>query len=301
MSRIPPGVPGLIPLVLLVIVGWLGVGSRRVREGLARRVGERPVLALVPALVLLQGVVLYETIGGRYRFDEVLKAGGYWIAPLLLSGFRRRNPELVTWRDYAALVAFFLPVHMHWLGPRSDLLAEIIPAASVPLAMFYLVVVRGLPEPGFTFRWTWADVGIGLQCFLVFGAVAIPLALSLGFAEFHFGWSRVARYPDIFLTVLVGVAVPEELIFRGFLQSCLETTFRSRTKGLVVASLLFGASHWNHFEPLPNWRYVVLASLAGIAYGYAYRVQRRLPAASLTHALTDVTWYLFFLKKLTRT
>ena len=55
MSRIPAGVPGLIPLIVLVIVGWLGVGSRRARDGLARRVAGRPVLALVPALVLLRG------------------------------------------------------------------------------------------------------------------------------------------------------------------------------------------------------------------------------------------------------
>lgn len=296
MRGIPPQtIVAILPLALVMAAGWVGLASRRVRQVLAERVARRPAEMVLPALLLLLGAALYQVLTGRLDLGMLGRAGAYWIAPLLLLGGRRREVQAITWRDYAALLAFFLPVHLHWLGPRKDLLASAIPAASVPLALYYLVVVRGLPEPGYTFRWTWTDVKVGVRAFLLLGLVAVPVATALGFAAFTGKWSRLERLPLTFLIVLLAIAIPEELLFRGFLQSMLERTLRSRAAALVLAAALFGASHWNHFQPRPNWHYVLLATLAGLAYGHAYRVERRLPPAALAHTLIDTTWFLFFM------
>jgi membrane protease YdiL (CAAX protease family) len=63
--------------------------------------------------------------------------------------------------------------------------------------------------------------------------------------------------------------------------------------GLVIAAAIFGAAHLHH-APVPNWRYAVMATLAGIFYGNAYRTRQRLCASGLTHALVDTLWHFWF-------
>jgi hypothetical protein len=88
------------------------------------------------------------------------------------------------------------------------------------------------------------------------------------------------------------VAVPEELFFRGLLQNMLEARL-GRARSLMVAAVIFGLSHFN--KPLPfNWRYVLLASIAGILYGRAWRDSRRIFSSGITHTLVDVIWGLWF-------
>ena len=63
---------------------------------------------------------------------------------------------------------------------------------------------------------------------------------------------------------------------------------------LVAASLVFGAAHLDNGPHAPDWRYGVLASLAGLAYGWVYLRTRRILAPAIAHTLVDVTWSLFF-------
>jgi membrane protease YdiL (CAAX protease family) len=62
---------------------------------------------------------------------------------------------------------------------------------------------------------------------------------------------------------------------------------------LLLASVIFGLSHFN--KPLPfNWRYVILASIAGVFYGRAWGDRRRIFASAITHTAVDVVWSLWF-------
>jgi membrane protease YdiL (CAAX protease family) len=88
-------------------------------------------------------------------------------------------------------------------------------------------------------------------------------------------------------------ALPEELFFRAWVQNLLERRVGKRT-GLVIASALFGLSHFNKRSAHFNWRYVLLASIAGIFYGRAWREHRRVPASTITHASVDWIWGLWF-------
>jgi membrane protease YdiL (CAAX protease family) len=60
-----------------------------------------------------------------------------------------------------------------------------------------------------------------------------------------------------------------------------------------VAALLFGLSHFNHGARF-NWRYVLLAAIAGIFYGRAWRARRQIFASVVTHTAIDVVWSLWF-------
>jgi membrane protease YdiL (CAAX protease family) len=71
-----------------------------------------------------------------------------------------------------------------------------------------------------------------------------------------------------------------------------------RRLALVIASVIFGLSHFNkRFSanmPHFNWPYVLLATIAGIFYGRAWRQNRRVPASTITHASVDWLWGLWF-------
>ena len=96
--------------------------------------------------------------------------------------------------------------------------------------------------------------------------------------------------------IFVFVAVLEELFFRAWVQNLLERRV-GRGMALIIASVLFGLSHFNKRNfgsAYFNWRYVLLATIAGIFYGRAWRDQRRLPASAITHTCVDWLWYLWF-------
>ena len=55
----------------------------------------------------------------------------------------------------------------------------------------------------------------------------------------------------------------------------------------------FGLSHFNKRAAYFNWRYVLLAAIAGLFYGRAWLRERRIGASAVTHATVDSVWSLF--------
>src|ERR1700752_428672 len=96
----------------------------------------------------------------------------------------------------------------------------------------------------------------------------------------------VAKVALTWAGIFVFVAVPEELFFRAWVQNLLERRV-GKLPALVVASLLFGLSHFNKRSAHFNWRYVLLASIAGIFYVRAWRENRRVAASGITHTFVD--------------
>jgi hypothetical protein len=91
------------------------------------------------------------------------------------------------------------------------------------------------------------------------------------------------------LFTLFFVARPEELFFRGLMLNMLERRMGTN-RALAVTSLLFGLAHFNKRAAFFNWRYVILAAIAGVFYGRAWLARRRLMASSITHATVDTVW-----------
>mgnify|MGYP003431169112 FL=1 len=69
---------------------------------------------------------------------------------------------------------------------------------------------------------------------------------------------------------LLLVTLVEEALFLGYLQGGLSRRLKHLRYGehldLLIASLLFGLAHWG-----AGWEWVLLATLAGVGYGMAYR------------------------------
>jgi membrane protease YdiL (CAAX protease family) len=95
------------------------------------------------------------------------------------------------------------------------------------------------------------------------------------------------------LGILFFTAWPEELLFRGLLQNMLSRASNSDLAGWWTASILFGFSHITNLG-FPNWRYVLLASIAGFFYGWTWRKTGSIFASTLVHAAVDITWHFLF-------
>jgi membrane protease YdiL (CAAX protease family) len=136
------------------------------------------------------------------------------------------------------------------------------------------------------------DLKNGLREFAYYA----PIVLSLGFLLKFIMWqgfrAKVWEFPAAWVFTFFFVALPEELFFRGLVQNLLERRL-SKMRALGVAAVLFGLSHFNK-GALFNWRYVLLATLAGIFYGRAWRAERRLVSSSITHASVDTVWSIWF-------
>ena len=162
----------------------------------------------------------------------------------------------------------------------------------VDAGIYGFLVIRQLDGVGFDLRLRLRDAGIGFRELLLYTPIALVLGLALGFLHLHPGWPRLTQLFGGFFFTFFFIAVPEELFFRGWLQNLLEKRI-GRYGALLVTACLFGLAHFNKRTTSFNWRYVLLAAMAGIFYGRAWRAERRVGASSVTHATIDAIWSLW--------
>ena len=217
----------------------------------------------------------------------------------LLDRAAKADPEQRgNWRDAIILLALGLAADLRWFdsawpeGWRG--LGNLL---LVDAGLYGFLGIRRLSGTGFDFHLRWTDWKTGLRELLFFAPVVLALGLALGFIHARGNAPGAGKAILTWIGVFVFVAVPEELFFRSWVQNLVDRRV-GRHAALVVASVLFGLSHFNkrlapgmgHF----NWRYVLLAMIAGIFYGRAWREQRRVPASAITHTFVDWIWTWWF-------
>lgn len=123
--------------------------------------------------------------------------------------------------------------------------------------------------------------------------VVIVCGLLLGYSRVDPKWPA---YTPIFLFLnLFFTCVAEEALFRGVVQQRLGQLLeaaRYRHAGavsLVATAVLFGLVHTGG-----GWGYVLLATLAGLGYGYALLRTGRIEAAILVHFSVNATHFIGF-------
>ena len=97
------------------------------------------------------------------------------------------------------------------------------------------------------------------------------------------------------ILIFAGTALPEEILFRSLIQSLIMLRFGANTRTLLAAAFIFGCAHLNNGpQPLPNWRYMILATIAGVAYGAVFRKASTVLSSAALHTLVDWTKHFFF-------
>jgi membrane protease YdiL (CAAX protease family) len=250
-----------------------------------------PVRLLCPA-VLCVPYLLVACARGMFRWDwfalyallPVATAGLLWQAAQA-DGAQRGN-----WRDFLVLATLGLAVDLRLFEPAWPAhFAVFNKILLLDVGIYGFLLVRRLDGVGFDLRLRVRDLTTGLREFGWYAPIAIALGLAMGFLHTHAVWPRPLSLASAFFFTFAFIATPEELFFRGWMQNLLER-WLGRTPALLVTAVLFGLSHFNKRAEHFNWRYVVLAALAGIFYGRAWRRDRRVGASAITHACVDTLW-----------
>jgi membrane protease YdiL (CAAX protease family) len=318
-----------VAVLALELIPAAAFGFAGERVARAAAAWPRAMRILLPALCALP----YMWISYSHQIFLCRWAALYAAIPIamawLLEGTAAADPDQRgNWRDAFVLLALGLAVDLRWLEglwPRG--LAGLGKLLLVDAGLYGFIVMRQLRGTGFDFRFRWRDWKTGLRELTFFAPIVIALGLALGFLHPHTNAPR----PSMILTwayIFVFIAVPEELFFRAWVQNLIEkrlaprlspstgesegkssgessgestceslnksTARLPRILALVITSILFGLSHFNKRSTHFNWRYVILATIAGIFYGRAWRQDRRVPASAITHASVDAIWSLWF-------
>jgi membrane protease YdiL (CAAX protease family) len=197
------------------------------------------------------------------------------------------------WRDFLVLFVLGLAVDLRWFEPAWPAhLAVFNKMLLLDAGIYGFLAIRRLEGVGFDLRLRLADWRIGGRELAFYVPIAIALGLALGFLHFHAYLPTASHVVLGWIFTFLFIAVPEELFFRGWMQNLLERRL-GRNWALLTTAVLFGLSHFNKRAVHFNWRYVLLAAVAGIFYGRAWRQERRVGASAVTHASVDTLWSLW--------
>jgi uncharacterized protein len=240
-----------------------------------------------------------------YALLPVAIAALLWLArrmdPLKEGEPTERGAERGTGLDFLILIVLGLAVDLRWFErawpPHMAIFNKVL---LLDAGIYGFVLIRQLGGTGFDLRLRLRDVGIGLREAAFYTPLALALGLALSFLHIHAVWPGLGLIAAAWIFTFFFIAVPEELFFRGWLQNLLERSFEpkmgrrlGRRCALFLTAALFGLAHFNKRTTFFNWQYVVLAALAGIFYGRAWRTDRRVGASAVTHATVDAIWSLW--------
>lgn len=276
----------LLAIAPLLAVGFVGNDAVRGIQSLSPPL--RITLPVVLAAPYILVALATHTLAARwllaYLLIPVAVAGLLGLAAKLDPG--QRGHLL----DFLVLLPLGLAVDLRWLQPAwPHGLAVIGKLVLLDAGLYGFLGVRQLSGVGFDLRLRGRDWKIGLREFAFYAPIAIPLGLALGFLHPHWGGAHRALIVPAWVLSFIGVALPEEIFFRGWIQNLLERRI-GRTAALLVTACLFGLAHFNKRTRFFNWRYVLLAAIAGIFYGRAWRTNRRIGASAIAHATVDTIW-----------
>lgn len=250
-----------------------------------------PVRLLCPAVLCVPYVLVTSSLNA-FRWDWFALYVLLPVAVAVLSWKARQadHARRGDWRDFLVLAMLGLAVDLRWFErawpPHLAVFNKIL---LLDAGIYGFILVRQLDGVGFDLRLRLRDLATGLREFGWYAPLAIALGLTMGFLHVHAVWPQPSALAVAYLFTFMFIAIPEELFFRGWMQNLLERRL-GRTPALLVTAVLFGLSHFNKRAAYFNWRYVVLAALAGIFYGRAWRRDRRVGASAITHACVDTIW-----------
>jgi membrane protease YdiL (CAAX protease family) len=283
----------VIAAVLMLIPFLFAAFFARELRGLAA--GRSTGVRLLGPAVLCVPYVLVACSTGMFRWYWLALYGLLPVAVGMLLWQARHvdSAQHGNWRDFLVLAVLGLAVDLRWFERAWPAhLAVFNKVLLLDAGIYGFLVLRQLDGVGFDLRLRLRDLSVGVRELIFYVPIALALGLSLGFLHLHAfwpSWPRLLQLVGAAIFTFFFIAVPEELFFRGWLQNLLERRM-GRYWALLVTSVLFGLSHWNKRAVHFNWRYVLLAALAGVFYGRAWRQERRVGASATTHALVDTIW-----------
>ena len=270
-----------IPLLLLTLV--LAFFVPAVPARLLRRLKAQPRLVFLTPVFLAAFFCAVVAYYGALSVPLVLLILVYTFVPTICAFVQGPQPGPPSWLDFAIMLMLWLPIELNvgrpWIPREIQGLAHTaIYGIGLLLALVLLGAFRGLRGMKYNLPTQWRDALYVLAAFVAAAVILIPLGLALSFlAPVH-----ALRFSGVtlawrFVGIWAGTALPEEILFRALIQNWIMQKFGESNWTLLAAAVIFGCSHLNNGPgALPNWRYAILATIAGWLYGKVFQKARQL-------------------------
>jgi len=291
---------GLVLAVLLsLVLAFLAPGvQNRTRQLLS----SHPRLLFAVPSALTGAFCTLAAREGAFSLSLAALIGVYTFAPAVLAF--APGPALVKkpgWRECAIILGLWLPLEFsagqHLIPkPAQGFLHSVAYGVAILLALVIFLGFRSLPGMKYNAP-RWRDLAYGVAGFLITAPVLIVLGRALDFIPpFHApSHPSAGRIGLTFALILAGTALPEEILFRSLIQNWFTQRYGFSLRVLAVSGFIFGCAHLdNGPQPLPNWRYMILATVAGVAYGKVFQKSSSVFSSAAFHALVDATKHVFF-------
>ena len=286
-------------LLLAAILGFLSLAAQKRLRSLFQ---SRPLLLFaVPAGLTLTFCAL-SVYAGAFSFPLALLVLAYTGVPTLIAF--AQGPVIAkrpTWLDFVIILMLWLPLEFS-LGahliprPAQGFLHSVAYGIAILLGLILFLGFRTLPGMKYNLPRP-RDLAYGVAGFAITAPVLILVGRLIDFipAAHAPAHPAPARLALTFATIFVGTALPEEILFRSLIQNWLMQCYGFTWRMLLVAGFIFGCAHLdNGPQPLPNWRYMILATIAGVAYGKVFQKSSSVFSSVTFHALVDATKHFFF-------
>jgi hypothetical protein len=212
-------------------------------------------------------------------------------------------PVAAVWmgQDFAAILLLWLPIEFAAGAslvplPARGFLHSAAYGVAILLGLVLFLGFRRLPGMKYNLPAHGRDFWLPLAGFVLVAPVLIGVGMAIGFIPApHLPMQPAGKMAAAIGIIFAGTALPEEILFRALIQNLLMQRLGSTTRTLLLASLIFGAAHLdNGPQALPNWRYMIEATIAGVAYGKVFQKSSSVCSSALLHMTVDWTKHFFF-------
>lgn len=262
---------------------FLATGSPAFRDRLA----EVPPLRLALAMSAVSACTWLVAGGGEpWQFAGAVVAAGalaFWY-PFLGRSLAADYGLMALYGALALGKVSMILYPVAWAKAPTPFVGELAWLRTLIIAVLVFRKAEGIGYGFWPAKREWVE---GFKWFLL-------MLAPVGAAVYLTGFLRLRDLPDdagrvalsiaaTFAGHFVFVALREEFLFRGMLLP---------RAGIVITSVVFGLVHLP-FKEFPNWKFAVIAGLAGWFYARSYQATSSIRSAMVTHALTNVVFRVF--------
>jgi membrane protease YdiL (CAAX protease family) len=289
-----------VPVLLLGVV--FSFFAPAVQVSIRSMFTRRPALIWAVPWLLTAIFSGAELLGDAWSWQLTVLVLAYTAAPVACTALAGSGPaKRASGLDFIAILLLWLPLEFA-AGrnlvpvPARGFLHNVAYGIAILLGLLLFLGFRGLPGMKYNLPRSLRDAWLPLLGFAAVAPILILLGIAIGFIPPpHLPEKGPGAMAAAAGLIFAGTALPEEILFRSLIQNLLMLRFGERTKVLLAASFIFGCAHLdNGPQPLPNWRYMILATIAGVAYGGVYQRTSTVLSSAALHSLVDWTKHFFF-------
>jgi len=289
----------ILALLLAAVLGFLIPG---VQNGLQRLLHRKP--ATIWALPFLLAAIFAgaSVLPGAFSLPLTLMVLAYTAAPVACAyaqgaGFVERPSAL----DFLTIALLWLPIEFgagQTLVPRpaQGFLHSVAYGIAILLGLALFLGFRTFPGMKYNLPRRAKDLWLPLAGFALVAPVLAVVGIAIGFIPWpHLPVKTAGQMTAAVGIIFVGTALPEEILFRSLIQNLIMLRLGASGRTLFLASFIFGCAHLdNGPQPLPNWRYMIMATIAGWAYGRVFQRSGSVMSSAGLHMAVDWTKHFFF-------